>query len=119
MFLFTVIPMVRYFNTYVIDQTTKEFAAVACAMHFIFCLSFFLVSLKGDIGIPSSLWILDFFFYYPAVVYVVLELSIWIDNNYHIEKLDKVTTELLFLLSFFSARLFDRIDFFLCLFTGW
>ena len=87
--LFTFIPIIKYFNTYEIDKTMKQLAGSACVIHFIFSICFFAAALDGDIGIEASLWTLDYFFYYPVFVYLLIETYRWRDNGYVIEKLDK------------------------------
>jgi hypothetical protein len=87
--MFTFIPIVKYFNTYVIDETMKQFAVSACVIHFLFSICFFAAALDADIGIEASLWTLDWFFYYPVFVYLVIEGYTWRDQGYIIEKLDK------------------------------
>ena len=89
MFICTVVPFIKYFHTYVIDDTVKQFLVFLALFLFIFCITFFTTVLNADIGLAASLWILDFFFYYPAAVYIAFELFLWIDNGFYIEKLDK------------------------------
>lgn len=84
----TISPMVRYFNTYVIDETIKYFGIFLMAFHLAFCLSVFVVTLKADTGLTGSLWILDYFFYFPVGVYMLVEFYGWVDNNFCIEKID-------------------------------
>lgn len=88
-FICTAVPMVRYFHTYVIDAEIKYFGAFVVVFHFLFCVCFFAVNLNSDIGIPGTLWILDFYLYFPAMVYMIFEFYNWVDNDYVIEVLDK------------------------------
>ncbi len=89
LFITTSVPIYQYFHTYIIDETTYLFIGFNTLLHFLFCLLFFVVGLDADNGLPASLWIMDFFFYFPALVYIVIELLFWIDGNFVIEKIDK------------------------------
>jgi hypothetical protein len=88
-FILTYIPVIKYFNTYEVDSTMKQLTYFNCLMHFIFCLVYWLNVLEGDIGIAPSLWILDYFFYYPTFLYIFVEFYKWGDDGYKIEALDK------------------------------
>lgn len=79
----------KYFNTYKIDKTMKDIMYFIAFFHFMFCVCFFGAELNGDVTSERSLWILDYFFYYPTFLYLVVEFYIWVDNGYIIEKLDK------------------------------
>ncbi|CAM9318942.1 unnamed protein product, partial [Ectocarpus fasciculatus] len=82
MFVCAAVPITKYFNTYELDETTMAFIYFAVFMHFMFCICFFGAALEGDTGIHASLWLLDFFFLYPVVVYLCIELYIWVDNGF-------------------------------------
>jgi hypothetical protein len=87
--IFTAVPIIKYFHTYVIDDTMRQMAVFTAILHFIFCLSFFVAALDADSDITSSLWILDHFLYYPMFVYLFIEAYKWKDDNWIIEALDK------------------------------
>lgn len=87
--MFTFIPIIKYFNTYVIDDSMKQFAVAGLVIHFLFSICFFSAALDADIGIEASLWTLDYFFYYPVFVYLLIEGYTWRDQGFIIEKLDK------------------------------
>ena len=88
-FITIVIPIYRYFKTYVFDETFWTFVGFDCVFHFFFCIFYFYFGLDGDNGVAESLWLLDYFFYMPVVVYCVYEFAKWCDDGYRIEKLDK------------------------------
>ena len=71
MFIITSVIVTKYFHTFVIDETMKQLFIFMCLFHFIFTFSFFGQALGGDIGLPGTLWITDFFFYlfYYAAYY--------------------------------------------------
>ena len=87
--LLSFVPMLRFFNTYEIDWTLKAFCAFGAIVHLFFCLLFWLLALGADAGLTSSLIILDYFFYGPLFLYMLIEFSIWMDNDFKIERLDK------------------------------
>ena len=74
---------------YRVDGTMKVSACFVGLLHFIFCVAFFSVVLNGDIGVPGALWIMDYFFYYPAGVYLLVEFYRWRDSDGVLQKLDK------------------------------
>lgn len=88
-FIITIVPMVKYFHTYVIDDTIKLFAKIGAFLHFMFSLTFFLAALDGNVGISASLCVLDYFFYYPVFVYVSYEAYKWMDDGWILIPLDK------------------------------
>ena len=88
-FICSAIPIVKYYNTYIIDETSYAFAIFVGLFHFLFCVSFFAAHEDGNPHHPASLWILDYFVYYPLFLYLIVELYRWRDNNWVIEKLDK------------------------------
>jgi len=89
MFIVTSVIIVKYFHTFVIDDTMKQMFVFMCLFHFIFTFAFFGSALNGDIGLPGALWITDFFFYFPAFLYMYLEFYKWREDNYIIIPLDK------------------------------
>jgi hypothetical protein len=89
MFIFTFIPVIKYFNTYKVDEQMKQMAYFVAVFHFLFCVCFFGKGLNGDIGIVPSLWILDYFFYFPAFLYMAIEFYKWVDDGFKLEILDK------------------------------
>ena len=89
MLILTAVPIVKYFNTYVVDDTMKQLAGFAALFHTIFCLSFFIAHLDADDDVTPSLWVLDYFLYYPMFVYLFIEAYRWRDENWRLEKLDK------------------------------
>lgn len=88
-FLFTFVPVVKYFNTYVVDDTMKYMMYFNAVLHVIFCASFWGGALNHDITLPASLWMLDYFFYYPAFLYLLVELYRWRDSDFAVSVLDK------------------------------
>lgn len=89
MFVCAAVPIIKYFNTYELDETTMAFVYFDIFLHFMFCICFFGAALEGDTGIHASLWLLDFFFLYPMVIYLCIELYIWVDNGFIIIPLDQ------------------------------
>lgn len=89
MFIITSVIIVKYFNTFVIDATMKHMFIFMCFFHFVFTFAFFGQQLNGDIGLPGALWITDFFFYFPAFLYMFLEFYKWREDNYIIIALDQ------------------------------
>jgi len=85
----TAVPLYRYFKTYTFDETFWTFVAFDLTFHFLFCLCYFFIALEGDNGLTESLWLLDYFFYFPVVVYCIYEFIKWVDDGYKIEVLDK------------------------------
>ena len=81
--------IIKYVNTFVIDKSMMDFGKILFLAHFLFVVCYFAVACKGDIGISSSLWILDYFFYFPIFLYMLIEVIKWRDLGYKIEKLDK------------------------------
>ena len=89
MFIITSVIIIKYFNTFQVDSTLKEFFYFMVLFHIIFVFSFFGAHLNGDIGLTGSLWIFDFFIYYPAFVYLFVELIKWREMGYVILALDE------------------------------
>jgi hypothetical protein len=85
----TVVPIVKYFNTYVIDDTIKHFVYFLALIHVVFSFSFFGAALDGNADTVASLWMLDYLVYYPLFVYLGIQLYKWRDDGWIIEKLDK------------------------------
>ena len=81
--------LIKYFNTFVVDKGMIDFGKVLLLSHFLFCVCYFGATLNGDIGLPASLWILDYFFYFPVFLYLFAEVVKWRDLGFKIEKLDK------------------------------
>ena len=89
MFIITSVIIVKYFHTFKVDDTMKQLFAFMCVFHFMFTFAFFGAELNGDIGLPGTLWITDFFFYFPAFLYMYLEFYQWREDNYIIIPLDE------------------------------
>ena len=89
MFIITSVIIVKYFNTFKVDSTLKEFFYFMCVFHIVFVFSFFGAALNGDIGLVATLWIFDFFLYYPVFVYLFVELIKWREMGYVILALDE------------------------------
>jgi hypothetical protein len=89
MFIITTLIVVKYFNTFKVDSTMKEFFYFMALFHVVFVFSFFGAALNGDLGLPSSLWIFDFLAYYPAFVYLLVELIKWREMGFVILALDE------------------------------
>jgi hypothetical protein len=89
MFVCAAVPIIKYFHTYELDETSLAFIYFDIFMHFMFCICIFATVLNGDTGIHGSLWLLDFFFMYPVCIYLGIELYIWIDNGFVIIPLDQ------------------------------
>ncbi len=88
--IFTLVPIIKYFQIYSIDSTMKQFIALAILMHILFCILFWFVELeKKPDGIVSGLWVLDYFFYYPVIVLVTFEFYLWRDQEWVILPIDK------------------------------
>ena len=47
----TVVPVLKYFNTYTFDDTMLFMVKFNLTFHFFFCLLFFVVTLQMDIGV--------------------------------------------------------------------
>ena len=88
-FITIAIPLYRYFRTYAFDETFWTFIGFDALFHLFFCVFYFVFALEEDTGVVESLWLLDYFFYAPVVVYCVYEFIKWVDDGYKIEKLDK------------------------------
>jgi len=89
MAIMTGVPFVKYFHTYVVDETIILFAKFGAFFHFMFTVCFFGAALEGNADIEASLCILDYFFYYPVFVYVLYEAYKWRDDNWVLIPLDK------------------------------
>ena len=89
MFLVTAVPVVKYFNTYRVDSTIKQFMFFGVIYHFIFCIAYYTGELNEIPGQAASLWLLDYFFYYPMFVFLFVELYKWRDSDWKIEPMDK------------------------------
>lgn len=89
LFIHTFVPIYKYFHTYKIDYTMKACIVFSVLLHFVFCLTFFGAVLNFDIGVPATLWDFDFFIYYPAFLYILIEAYKWKDGGWQLEKLDK------------------------------
>lgn len=87
-FIFAGVPFVKYFNTYTFDPTQQIMLECVAVAHFIFCLTFFLTHLEGDPGRVGSLWILNYFFYFPIFGYILFELVRWFDSGFAFDELD-------------------------------
>ena len=86
--ILTYVCLVKYFNSFVVDQTMKEALFALVVLHFAFSFTTFTSTLNSDIGIAGSLWILDYFFYYPVFVYMFVEFVKWREMGYIIIALD-------------------------------
>lgn len=80
-FVCTAVPIIKYFHVYEVDFSMKCFACAAAFFHFMFCVCFFGAALQGDAGLVGSLWIFDFFIYYPFCVYLLFAVIRWVDNG--------------------------------------
>eukprot|EP00606_Chrysophyceae_sp_TOSAG23-5_P000052 GSChrysophyteH2.ASY1.ANO1.1648.1 assembled CDS len=88
-FILTYVAVVKYFNSFVVDQTMKELIAFLVVLHFSFTFSFFGTTMESDIGLEGTLWITDYFFYYPVFVYMFVEFVKWREMGYVIIALDQ------------------------------
>ena len=88
LFICTVIPIIKYFNTYTFDETMRTMIQLTLTFHFFFCLFYFLIGLNMDIGLVGTLWLLDYFLYYPLFVYILFEAYRWYDCGFLYEKMD-------------------------------
>lgn len=82
-FLLVLIPIVKYFNVYKFDSESMRMFRYCALIHLLFCISFFASYLNGSIQLVGSLWIMDFFFYFPIITYIVFLTVQWIDNGFH------------------------------------
>lgn len=92
MFILTSVVIIKYFNTFINfyeDPTMKEIVYFCVFFHIIFTFAFFGTQLNGDIGLPGTLWLTDYFFYYPAFVYLFVEFIKWRELGYVILALDQ------------------------------
>ena len=87
--ILTSILVIKYFRTFTLDQTMKEIIGFLFILHFCFTFSFFGITLNSDVGLPGTLWITDYFFYYPALVYMLMELIKWREMGFVIIALDQ------------------------------
>jgi hypothetical protein len=87
--IFTLVPVVKYFNTYVVDDTMRYMWYFVLVFHIVFSACFFGAGLHGDIHIKQSLWILDYFFYMPAFLYLMIEGIRWVDDGFVVMALDQ------------------------------
>lgn len=85
--ILTYIVVVKYFNTFVVDRTMMQIVYFTGFFHFLFCISFFGKALNGDIGLPATLWILDYFIYYPIFLFIGFEFYRWRDEGYKVDSL--------------------------------
>lgn len=88
-FICTAVPLVKYFNTYTIDETIKQFIILLALIHVVFSFAFFGAALNGSADAVASLWMLDYLVYYPLFVYLGIQFYVWKDDGWKIEKLDK------------------------------
>jgi hypothetical protein len=87
-FICTMVPIVKYFNTYVFDQTMWQLVRFVLLLHFLFCLVFFIAYLHADLGQVGSLWVFDYFIYYPLFLYIAFEVYRWYDSGFKFIDLD-------------------------------
>eukprot|EP00605_Chrysophyceae_sp_TOSAG23-4_P002684 GSChrysophyteH1.ASY1.ANO1.2961.1 assembled CDS len=87
--ILTYVCVTKYFNSFVVDQTIKEVSAFLVVLHFTFTFTFFGTTMEGDIGLEGTLWIADYFFYYPVAVYMFVEFIKWREMGYVIIALDQ------------------------------
>jgi hypothetical protein len=85
----TLVPLVKYFNTYAIDETIRLFGYFLVLIHIVFSFAFFGAALDGNTDTVASLWMLDYLIYYPLFVYLGVQVYKWRDDGWIIEKLDK------------------------------
>ena len=88
MFICTMVPVVKYFNTYTFDEYMWAMVCFVGLFHFIFCLTFFLTHLEADPGRVGSLWMLNFFLYYPVFLYISFEIYRWYDSGFVFREID-------------------------------
>eukprot|EP01041_Mallomonas_annulata_P001607 gene1607-3102_t len=88
-FICTIVPVIKYFNVYKVDYEMKLLGYFVLLLHFLYCISFFGSQLNADLGVVGSLWILDYFIYFPILIYLFIELYKWRDNNWIITNLDQ------------------------------
>ena len=89
MAVLTYVVLMKFFNTYVVDKTMWNIIYFTGFFHFMYCVIFFGTTLGGSAQLTASLWIFDYFFYYPICLYSVFELYKWIDDGFLIAKLDR------------------------------
>eukprot|EP00597_Dinobryon_sp_UTEXLB2267_P013680 CAMPEP_0170107482 /NCGR_PEP_ID=MMETSP0020_2-20130122/5999_1 /TAXON_ID=98059 /ORGANISM="Dinobryon sp., Strain UTEXLB2267" /LENGTH=1426 /DNA_ID=CAMNT_0010332015 /DNA_START=627 /DNA_END=4904 /DNA_ORIENTATION=+ len=88
MFICTMIPIIKYFNTYTFDATMQTMVKFNLCFHFFFCLLFFVITLKADVGVVGTLWLFDYFMYYPLFVYIAFETYRWYDCGFKYQRMD-------------------------------
>lgn len=81
-FAFVTAPFVKYFNVYKFEADDKRMLRFAAFVHFMFCISFFAVYLRGSIQQHGSLWLFDFFVYFPIISYILFITLKWADNGF-------------------------------------
>lgn len=81
-FTFVAVPMVKFFNVYRVEADDKRMLRFAAFVHFMFCVCFFAKYLGGSIQLAGSLWLFDFFVYFPIVTYIVFLAVQWADNGF-------------------------------------
>mmetsp|Transcript_3801 Transcript_3801/g.8225 ORF Transcript_3801/g.8225 Transcript_3801/m.8225 type:complete len:1376 (+) Transcript_3801:50-4177(+) len=84
----TLVPVIKYFNTYTFDETQRNVFKFAAALHALFCLLFFLVYLEADVGLMGSLWVMNFFINYYLFGAIVFQSYAWYDGGFKFEDLD-------------------------------
>eukprot|EP01039_Chlorochromonas_danica_P003213 gene3212-3519_t len=80
--LLVLVPIVKYFKTYSWDSTMTRMYYVAGVLHFLFCLIFFVTIMRVDLGKVGTLWIFDFFLYFPVFVYIIFAAWRWTDGGF-------------------------------------
>lgn len=88
-FILTAVPIIKYYNTFIVDGTMKLIIRGVALFHFLFCICLFAKGFSADIGLDSSLWMLDYFLYFPIFLYIGFEFYRWVDDGFKIEMLDK------------------------------
>ncbi len=86
--LFFYIPIYKYFQVYSFDETAYQMIKFGLLVHFLFCVCFFGGYLESDAALYGSLWILDFFFYYPLITYLLFWVFKWADSSFKMALLD-------------------------------
>lgn len=87
-FVCTMVPIIKYFNTYTFDKYMWQLVKYVMLLHFLFCLIFFVAYLNADLGNVGSLWTFDYFIYYPLFVYILFEIYRWYDSDFKFTDLD-------------------------------
>ena len=81
MLICTAVPVLEYFATYRVTRQMRRFGHFLVLLHVTFCATFFAARLDGDTFIVASLWVLDYFIYYPVFVYLLVAIYSWVDDG--------------------------------------